>query len=326
MTLNTPAEIAAWIAERKRRFPTTAQAEAAKKADAERRARIAQEREEKRMQYEIQKADRKKRQDEERTEKRRKWEEREAEKTRKLEEHNFRKDQLTHSPRPSKAQKLTAKAEQARLKAERLMAKAKREQEKLQDRRPKIEAPQMKPVQEEGVDAAIAAIDAVANLKHELLSEEIDIEAVSSSEDSDACSEDDTSSSGSSNEDSDSELSDSSSASSPEELSTKAEGPIRVPAPRRTAPVSACKNLLKFGYCRFENTCRFNHDPSAVALEKEKLAAKRELKRRGQEPEMRKRKSLYEVMVEKEKEEARKVLLQGIIALGEQGMLDEPAS
>lgn len=131
--------------------------------------------------------------------------------------------------------------------------------------------------------------------------------------------------------DSDSELSsdsdsdnDSSSDSSPEETSTKAAGPVRVPPPKRESNARVCRYFLAKGRCTMGDRCKFKHElPDRGAGTKAANAAnaseaKKEKQSTGKE---KPRKTLFQALVEQEQAEENKLVLKAIKYLGQTGIL-----
>lgn len=253
--LRTPAEIAAWIAERKRRYPTAEKREAAKK-DAE--------------------------------EKKKKWA---AEKQAHLESRRQAREQRTKQneqrhrsdrPQPQSAPKDADNLVAAKLRAEKLRRKAMRAQRDL-----------------EAAEAALK--DPTADHTVNDVSDDDSIGTVSDS--SNLTSED------SSDSDSDDEA-------APEQQSSKIEVPSTF-VESRQHPMRRKKPCLRFarsGRCHLGDKCPYSHEQP-----------RQQQNRDAQLKEKPQRKGLYQVMVEQEQEAERRKVLSAIIALGKQGLLDEPA-
>ncbi|KEF63739.1 uncharacterized protein A1O9_01717 [Exophiala aquamarina CBS 119918] len=336
-SLRTAAEIQAWIAERKKRFPTVAKADAAKK-----------ERDEKKRKWEEEKAEKRRKMEEERAERRRKMEEERAERQRKSEEdrktrdlarqmsavekeiqtQNRIKEKGAIASPASKAEALAEKFRKRALKAEKALKKAeealrvaKEKQAKAldgQDRMVQEAEPQVEP----GTEPASHAM--------------VDPDATSSSGSS-ATSSDDSGSDLSSEGESDSDAS----SATPETISTKDSKLLNVSAlpsaqtikaPKRSRP---CGNFMKYKRCRYGSNCRYSHDlggssgqdPDSTQGQKRGAAAGKDQKGRSlgaKDTKPARRKGLYQVMVEKEEEEARRKVAAMILRLGEQGLFEEP--
>ncbi|KAH0555838.1 hypothetical protein GP486_006218 [Trichoglossum hirsutum] len=125
-------------------------------------------------------------------------------------------------------------------------------------------------------------------------------------------------SSGASSSASSSDSSDSSS-DQPDESSSRHKGPIRVPAPKREKKsTQICRQFRSHGSCFRGDQCRFVHDiagPGDGNVYKSKNAINREKKKE------KKRKGLYQALVESEKEKENLLVLEAIRFLGERGVL-----
>ena len=246
--LRTPAEIAAWIAERKRRYPTEAKREAARKAAEE---------------------------------KHKKWAEEKAARSAALRAtQQFRQQSKEkRAPGPGARRQHPAIDQKTRLLAARLQAETlKRKAEKAQ----------------RNLEAAEAALrdgteDAVAD------AEDSDVDSLGTISDSSALTDVDNASDSSDTDDD----------GPPQAQSSK----VQVSS---CNPRQSCVSFARTGRCRFGSKCRYSHDPSSRPSVKDQ-------QRQGKPT----RKGLYQVMVEKEQEEERKMVLSAIISLGKQGLLDE---
>ena len=324
-TLKTPAEIAAWIADRKKRFPT-----AAKAAQAQ----------------------------EEKQEKQRKWEEEKKanQEARRLQRESYEKERTAQLQEPTRSRKVATEvvqpstgmmdrasdaAEKAKLKTDKLIKKAEKAQMKLkkaQDALRKVQgaaarATSMESTGEGSKEQVIVDIEkseATCNRvpESELNSvhpsyEQSDASSVLTTSDNENGDED-TSSSGSSSDSS----SDTESESAPEVLTTKRTAPDRVPPPPRAAASTStrlipCRNMVKFGRCNSGKKCRFSHDPDlaqhAVPQNGPNPKGKQWENQATGQP---RRKGLWEIMVEKEKEEEARAVLRVIVEMGEKGMFE----
>ncbi|KAI1626671.1 hypothetical protein EDD37DRAFT_620279 [Exophiala viscosa] len=301
-TLRTVAEIAAWIAERKARYPTAVKVEAAKKEAAEKRRKWE---EEKAARFEANRQARIKR-DEERKQQQIERAQKEAE-ARKVERLAKNKDTEFDSATVAemKAEKLRKKA----LKAEQRLAKAEEALRMAQEKRNALAASQNKDQPPEA---------AAADHEQPLQLDEVDDSSASDIIDPDA-----TSSSGSPTTDSGSDTSESESDSdsAPEVMSTKQAALVHdlAPQPPKAARVNTprlCNTFAKTGRCKFGSRCRYTHDSSRGKTPRNIASSS--------QPANTKRKGLWEVMVEKEQEEECKRLLGTITTLGERGILDDP--
>ncbi|KAI9809066.1 MAG: hypothetical protein M1825_002355 [Sarcosagium campestre] len=104
----------------------------------------------------------------------------------------------------------------------------------------------------------------------------------------------------------------------PEQVSTKAQGHLRVPPPERKAPTGQCHYFLKTGRCGRQG-CLFQHDASSLQKHRDKND------KRGGRPDARKRVGLYQRMVDKEIESENLRVLEAIKYLAESGALEEKA-
>lgn len=314
-TLNSPAEIAAWIAERRKKWPTEAKREVARKEADERKKKWEVE---KAARLEASKAAAKARQEERQKQK----QEREKSQVRqKLIKEQIQKAKTEAATKatdgnvvPSAAQ---LKAEKLRKKAEKIAAQLKKAEEVLQNQEQQQDNSKIGDDTAEHGDTDFEKLLAKVDRLAEAQANGIELDG-SDMDESDSDSDpgglsaavaDDTSSSGSSAD------SDSDSDSSPEQLSTKRAGPERVHQPGRKAVPDTrplCNNFAKTGRCKFGRRCHYKHEkPDKKALQaKESGTGNR-------------RKGLYQVMVEKEQEEERKRALKVIIALGDSGLLND---
>lgn len=328
-TLKTPAEIAAWIADRKKRFPTAAKAAHAR---------------------------------EEAQEKQKKWEEEKKanQEARRLQRESYEQEKAAKLEEVARGQKVAGclnttetlkgtgegtnkvsdAAEKARLKTEKLIKKAAKAQKKLtkaQDALKRAQgARQITGSTEstaEGSNDQVMGDVLTREAAPQIASEDQLVKLSPTLDDSDASSiltsdgenDEGTSSSGSSSDSS----SDSDSDAAPEVLTTKRNAPDRVAPPPRvpasTASTSTqlipCRNMMKYGRCNAGKKCRFSHDPNHAA---DVVMQTRSGKQRESQATSRpKRKGLWEVMVEKEKEEEARAVLRVIVEMGEKGMLGD---
>ncbi|EEH10142.1 CCCH zinc finger protein [Histoplasma capsulatum G186AR] len=142
------------------------------------------------------------------------------------------------------------------------------------------------------------------------LSDELD--SLSSFSDNDSELDDETSSSGS-----DSSEEDDTSSSEPEQATTRREQPERVLPPARQ-PKTLCRQFAKTGQCRRGNRCRFLHQ----APDKTKNA----MRPSAPVQDKKGRKSLFQTLVSREKEEEDRTVMKAISWLGQRGVLAESAT
>ncbi|KAK5556627.1 hypothetical protein LTR46_005139 [Exophiala xenobiotica] len=313
--LRTPADVAAWLAERRKRYPTQAKVEAAKK-EAEEKKRKRQEEKAARVEAERQAR-------EKAIEARKLQQSAKAQQKSQQQERNVKKSEDSN----------TDMAAKARLKAEKLRLKALKAQERL------AKAEEALRLARETSSVAATSItqeqSSQAASPDQRGEQRPQPEAIRSTSDSELTDSDATSSSGSSTSDLDTEdesTSDgaSDSDSAPEVISTKRaalEHEISAPPPRTssTPTPQICRAFARFGRCKFGSKCRHLHDTSKLP------GSKRSKRSMLQRPETSgsgsaRRKGLWQLMVEKEQKDERKKLLGAIITLGERGLLDEPSS
>jgi hypothetical protein len=303
LVLRNRDEILAWIAERKRRYPTAAKREAAKKmAEEEKKKRE----EEYKARLQARKDAQVKRDQERAEQKKPRGDER-----KKARQQEARKQMDNEMDEASRA----------RLKAEKLRKKALKAQKDL----------------EEAEEALLRAQTKDDDLSLAQGRPKDDAEpapkAATTSFPSPTLDHDETSSSGSSVSDPDSASdsdSDSDLDSAPEVLSTKdALGSSGVASefsqPRagaRNTPV--CKYFARTRRCKHGSACRYSHDLSQKSTH-QKADGKSNLDAKNAATTTSgnvKRKGLWQVMVEKEEEAERKRVLEAIITLGQRGLLD----
>ena len=270
-TLRTPEEIAAWIEERKKRFPTRAKAEEKKKAMEE--AKKAREEALK------QKRDARN-QDTKRPQKGGRGQEQQrdasgnpvdaaAKATQKADK--LRRKLLREQKRVAKAE---ADAEQARLKVEELQKESTASTGPAKDgatepqETTQSSATAGEPVSDKGHEPpklVTAPLEAEKQAHHLITGTQLDDAEISSSVDT--SDSDWTSSSGSedtspgSEESDDDDDEDSDSDSAPEEMSSRREGPARVPPPPRdNIKKRVCRHFARNGRCLRGDKCNFLHE------------------------------------------------------------------
>lgn len=344
-TLKTPAEIAAWIADRKKRFPTAAKVEQAKKEAQEKQEKWEEEKKAN------QEARRLRRETYEREKVARLQEVARTQEAAKAQEVVGRLNTTESAKAPSEgSMKASEAAEKARLKTEKLIkkaAKAQRNLAKAQDALRKAQGAAAPHAATESI--AVGSIDQmVGSIPDGEATLDITTTRDPSNippglDDSDASSvltdidspveDEETSSSDSSSSDS---SSDSGSDSAPETLTTKRTAPDRVPPPPRAAAAAAatasastypepCRTMAKFGKCPRGKNCRFSHDPDLASPAAKQTRPDQAGKQRDATSQVTgrpKRKGLWEIMVGREKEEEARQVLRAIVEMGEKGMFE----
>ena len=352
MQLNTPADIAEWIAERKSRYPTQARvAEKRAAAEAERQRR----KEEKEQWQQKQEEQRKRKKDEKRqakfaakaekktklglTSNRPKAEE-SSDAISKLEtkdepapsplgaaDHVVKAEKVPEDPIArisflEKQLKLAKEAAAQRTKAEPI-PQFKQQDDALDQMTTGAASETFAPVKVEHIDNDVTQDNlhvSLPNAGDDVVSEQDAItikapkvnlglaystdgsgsEAMDESDSELSSAEPSSDSSGSNDTDSD---------APPEEQSTKAQGPMRVPPPKREGVHNArkpCRNIVKFGECKFGDKCIFSHDVAQ--------------KRSPANPE--KRMNLRETLIEQELRQEAALGVQVIKYLGGTGFLN----
>ncbi|OAL35250.1 hypothetical protein AYO20_05504 [Fonsecaea nubica] len=306
LALRTREEILAWIGERRRRYPTQARIAAAKK-EAE---------EKKRKWEEEQKAKR-----EARKEVLAKREQERAERLKAIGKVKQPREQ-DQSVQAGEESANPNAAARAKLKADKLRKRALKAQQELEKAEEALRLAEMK--ETTSPDSSAATIPS-----RPPTTEAGDVTSSSDLTDSDATSSSGSSASSDSDSDTDSDAS-SDLDSIPEVTSTKEASRAHVSLPlqpqsRLHAP-QVCKHFAKYKTCKWGSSCRYSHD----------ITRKHGRSDTGATTGQRKpttttgtgnirRKGLYQVMVDKEREESRKRLLSAIIGLGEKGLLESPA-
>ncbi|KAL1854721.1 hypothetical protein Plec18170_004812 [Paecilomyces lecythidis] len=344
-TLQSQADIAAWIEERKKRFPTQQRVEERKKAQEE----VQRARNEALKQKQKQREEAKQKQKEARAKQEQAKEERKAAAEGPADpmdaaakaRHKADKLRRKLMKEEKRAAKAEADAERARLEAEALKKGLSNDtgaQGSTQEAEPKAEgADESASVKDVGVpqsstETAAAAAPHVPPESIPVLTGELntqgdqpmDIDGVASTSFPDVSdTSDETSSSGSdlSSDDSSDSGSDSDSDgdsdSAPEEVSSRRDGPERVPPPpREAAKKKVCRHFLQKGRCSRGDQCRFSHDVSAAKAQT-KPAEKKAKEKSG-------RKGLLQALLAREREDEDRRVMQTIMWLGEHGMLDTP--
>ena len=256
-TLRTPADVAAWIAERKRKYPTAAKRETARK-----------EAEEKRKIFEAEKEGR-----------------REAAQAARL---NGQKE------RPGKSDKRLNVVQNVDGHAG--LRSKKHTTTSLNARTDR------NPAENEMV--AAATVQAPGTLRQGKGSDVLEATMLDSASVSSFSSDSDATSSSGSETDED---------TAPDVATSKVESGS-IAAEQATKVRQVCHFFAKHGRCKWGSRCKHRHEHTqATRAQKAKTG-----------PVSTKRKGLWQVMVEKEQEEDSKKILHAIVALGRQGLLDEP--
>ncbi|RAK74133.1 CCCH zinc finger protein [Aspergillus fijiensis CBS 313.89] len=315
-TLQSPEDIKAWIEERKKRFPTQARVEEKKTALAEaKKAREALR--QRRLQRQEQKAPQK---DSKNQKEREQQGQKDGQKDSndpvdiaakaKLKADKLRRKLIREEKRVAKAE---ADAERARIKVEELQkSSTSTSADQAQPVAPRETAPDLliKPPEPTTLPAGAPAAEQVSanDANAQVAGIQVDDGAsVSSLDDSD--SSDWTSSSGSESSSEGSDDSDDDAA--PEEATSKREGPERVPPPAREPKKKVCRHFARNGRCLHGNRCKFSH----------------ELPERGaktKHAEQKGRKGLLQALLDRQKTEDDRKVMEAIVWLGENGMLDTP--
>ncbi|KAF9894229.1 hypothetical protein FE257_007731 [Aspergillus nanangensis] len=320
-TLQSPADIAAWIEERKKRFPTQARVEEKKRAMEEakkaREEAMRQRQEMKRAQKEAQAPKEKAHPTANPVD--------EAAKA-KQKADKLRRKLLKEQKRVEKAE---ADAERARMKVEELQRATSASQQSLvppspgsgQDRTPDQEAQasvsqdkQSEPVSAEASAASAATLPEVAPE-----SKSVDTPGVQDNGDlvistSDLDSSDWTSSSGSdaasSSSESDSDGSDDDSA--PEQVTSRREGPERVAPPPREGKKRICRHFARNGRCQRGENCKFLHEKPEKPERGPKSKPQEKPGRQG----------LLQALLGRQKQDEDRQVMDVIVWMGENGLLE----
>lgn len=342
-SLSTPEEIASWIAERRKKWPTEAKRETARQQAEERKRKYDAE---KAARLEAGKAAAKARLVE--REKQRVEREKSLVRQRLLREQILKSaDKAKTKGKGSDGQDVAQSA--AQIKADKLRRKAAKVAQKLKlaelalEKQTQGTSPELvrdeadednlqegdDKVKENDIDTLLAQVDQIAAAQQNLDSNptapdanidvniDFDLDTDTDTDltdDSAASIADDTSTSGSSNSDSDSDPD-----APPDQLTSKDSSTLNSFKPPSshidTRPL--CTNYTKTGRCKFGRRCRFKHEKPAALDRKSGSGGS------GKDGGAGKRKGLYQVMVQKEIEEERRRVVRAIIALGEAGWFDE---
>lgn len=337
-SLRTAGEIQAWIAERRKRFPTVAKAEAAKKERKEKKRKWEEEKAERQKKMEEEKAERRKKMEEERAERKLKFEEERKAKElarqmsaveKEIDAQNTIKDKDSKSTPTSKAEALAEKLRKRALKAEKALKKAEEALRIAKEKQAKASSEQAHLVEKPGAHEGSGA-EVVSNAT-------ADPDETSSSGSS-ASDSDDSASGLSSDDEGDSDAS----SAAPETMSTKdptLANASALPSVQGTRPpkrARPCTTFMRYNRCRYGANCRYSHDLNGPSRpDHESTQGQKKGAVAGKEPKGRnsgntdtkpaRRKGLYQVMVEKEEEGVRRKVAMTILRLGEQGFLEDPA-
>ncbi|PLB44732.1 hypothetical protein P170DRAFT_367196 [Aspergillus steynii IBT 23096] len=327
-TLQTPAEFAAWIAERKKRFPTQSRVEEKKKAMEE--AKKA--REEALRQKDSRKQEAKRPQKDARSPKEQASSSADpvdAAAKAKQKADKLRRKLMKEQKRVEKAE---ADAERARMRVEQLqkgttgavtetISSPRQDQTQLEAQGSTATAPdsaqgfQGKPSEHDEIpdrdtETAEGPITLPAGSTKQSQAE-LSEPAELSSDASD--SSDWTSSSGSESSDSDSDDSDDDDDSAPEQISSRREGPERVPPPAREVKKRICRHFARNGRCLRGDQCKFLHEAP------QRAAKAKPVEKKG-------RKGLLQALLGRQKEDDDRRVMEAIMWLGENGHLEaQPA-
>ncbi|PYH99506.1 hypothetical protein BO71DRAFT_368839 [Aspergillus ellipticus CBS 707.79] len=307
-TLKSPEEIAAWIEERKKRYPTQARVEEKKKVMEEAkkaRQEVQRQREQRRQEMKKVQKDARNRKD--------------SDKQAAKEQSQKPTDPIDAA---AKAKEKADKLRRKLMREEKRVAKAEADAERA---RMKVEELQKGSADVHGESGQPASADAGlpasettnsnttpathirANPETSEEAQDHDGAGALPSDASD--SSDWTSSSGS---ESSSDESESDDDSAPEEATSRREGPERVPPPARENKRQVCRHFARTGRCMRGSKCKFLHEGPE----------------RGAKPkpaEQKGRKGLLQALLDRQKEEEDRNVMEAIVWLGENGLLDEGA-
>ncbi|KAL2854300.1 hypothetical protein BJY01DRAFT_205873 [Aspergillus pseudoustus] len=286
--LQTTAEIAVWIAERRKRYPTQAKIEEKKKAIEE--AKKAKE------------------------EAMRKRKEQTAMREKKVQDRAALDPADAAAKAKRKAEKLRRKLE----KEERRIAQAEADAERVRSLQEsqKATTTQPTPAPEKGepgselnTSQVTRDLPAESDPCDPLATAKVGDAVADDSASATSASSDWTSSSGSDM----SSDSDDSDDSAPEQATSRREGPERVPPPPREGQKRLCRHFARTGRCVHGKNCRFLHEKS------ERGAKSNPVENKG-------RKGLLQALLDRQKDDENRKVMETIVWLGENGFLDEPAA
>ena len=359
--LKTAAEIAAWIVERKRRYPTVAKAEAAKKEASEKKRKWAEEKKRREEAAKVKRSEREKSRPEAEELRRKlldsqkKKQEEKLQKEAEQDEEEGGEQNKDHLPNKARleAEKLRQKAEKAEIKAIKAEATAKIARVR-RGRLQRQESSEMKENSMKDGDSAIVMDDLVEEhvpntttkielqetpgLKRDEDSKAIDpgvtikrMASNSKEEELEDSQLSDASSSSSLSISDSSEMSDSgvTSSSGSSSSDSDSDSPPEQATTKRLAPDRGPPPPRQSNYCRRMikfGKCRYGPECPFSHDLPDKLSGPRHADKRKTEEisgKKERRKGLWQVMVDKELEIERKQVLKAIVFMGERGMLDE---
>ena len=270
--LRTPAEIAAWLVERKKRWPTEARREAANKEEEERKRRWQEEKQKKAEAF--------------RAEKQTRMEQRRPDNSTR---HGSKKT-WTSLPAGGSA---SDPGNSARLRAEHLRRKAAKAQRELEEAEKELLKSRHSMTSTDNTSSTHQNVE-VAEPDHDTSSLSDSSHLTDSHSDTSSASDSDD--------------------SGPEEMSSKVEvDKLSAPLENRARVKKPCQFFAKHGSCRYGTRCKYAHDSDPAQKKGSAVASTSNTGRKG----------LWQVMMEKEREEENKKVLSAIIALGKQGVLDD---
>ncbi|KAJ5986889.1 hypothetical protein N7451_011254 [Penicillium sp. IBT 35674x] len=315
-TLQSPTDIAAWIAERKKKFPTQARIEEKKKAAEEANAAREAAREAARREKEQAKA-------------------KEIEKQTPPSNAGRKLSDAQADPALEEAKRAQRKADKIRRTLDREQKRFAKAEAEAEAARLKVAALQRKVLglkqdqpngapaeplglsaSSEGVDPVMAATDtpkeqtslSITNSQNTTVAPD-GVDAMDLMSDG-SDNSDWTSSSGSeSDSDSDSGCDD----SAPEAISSRREGPERVAPPPREGKKQSCRHFARTGQCNRGDKCKFSHDAPKQGPKSKPV-------------EKKGRKGLFQALVDQQKTEEDKRAMEMILWLGQNGLLEATAN
>lgn len=252
-TLQSSSDIAAWIAERRKKFPTAARIEEKQKAADE--AKVAREAARREKVKEKEKATAMPR----------------------AKEHDPKRDEESADPALDAAMKAQRKADKIRRNLDREQKRFAKAEAAAEAARLKVEALQKQAQGLNGAQSQPNGVDAAdmhshpsskyPNIKAESATDPILTVTVDSTTDHlngsmDLSSHESDESDWTSSSGSESAHSDSENDSAPEEISSRRQGPERVPPPPREGKKQLCRHFARNGQCNRGDQCKFLHEVS----------------------------------------------------------------